>query len=56
MIPLQGIYLEKKKFRFEKTVLLGRIRGRRRKGLQRMRWLDGITYLMDMGLGGLGSW
>ena len=34
----------------EKTLMLGRIGGRRRKGQQRMRWLDGITDLMDMGL------
>ena len=38
---------------FEKTLLLGKIEGRRRSGRQRMRWLDGITYSMDMGLGGL---
>ena len=38
---------------FEKTLMLGKIEGRRRRGQQRMRWLDGITYLMDMGLGGL---
>ena len=38
---------------FEKTLILGRIGGRRRKGRQRMRWLDGITDLMDMGLGKL---
>ena len=38
---------------FEKTVMLGKIEGRRRKGRQRMRWLDDITDLMDMGLGGL---
>ena len=37
----------------EKTLMLGKIEGRRRRGWQRMRWLDGITYLMDMGLGGL---
>ena len=37
----------------EKTLMLGKIEGRRRKGLQRMRWLDGITDSMDMGLGGL---
>ena len=38
---------------FEKTLLLGKIEGRRRRGWQRMRWLDGITDTMDMGLGGL---
>ena len=37
----------------EKTLMLGRIRGRRSKGRQRMRWLDGITDLMDTGLGRL---
>ena len=35
---------------FEKTLMLGRIGGRRRRGRQRMRWLDGITDTMDMGL------
>ena len=35
--------------------MLGKIEGRRRKGRQRMTWLDGITDLMDMGLGGLGE-
>ena len=33
--------------------MLGKIEGRRRKGQQRMRWLDGLSYSMDMGLGGL---
>ena len=37
----------------EKTLMLGATRGRRRKGQQRMRWLDGVTNAMDMGLGGL---
>ena len=37
----------------EKTPMLGGIEGRSRRGRQRMRWLDGITSLMDMGLGGL---
>ena len=38
---------------FEKTLMLGKIEGRRRRGRQRMRWLDGITDSMDMDLGGL---
>ena len=38
---------------FEKTLMLGKIEGRRRRGRQRMRWSDGITDSMDMSLGGL---
>ena len=38
---------------FEKTLMLGKIEGRRRRGRQRMKWFDGITDSMDMGLGGL---
>ena len=38
---------------FEKTLMLGKIKGRRRRGQQRMRWLDGVTDSMDMGLSGL---
>ena len=41
---------------FEKTLMLGKIEGRRRRGQQKMRWLDGITDLLDMGLGGLREW
>ena len=37
-------------YSFEKTLMLGKIEGRRRRGLQRMRWLDGITISMDMSL------
>ena len=38
---------------FEKTLMLGKIEGRKRRGQQRMRWLDGITDSIDMDLGGL---
>ena len=41
---------------FEKTLMLGKIEGRRRRGQQRMRWLDGITDLMVMSLSKLRSW
>ena len=40
----------------EKTLMLGKIEGRMRRGRQRMRWLYGITYLMDMNLSKLQSW
>ena len=42
-----------KNYSFEKTLMLGGIEGRRRRGRQRMRWLDGIADSMDMVLGGL---
>ena len=46
-------YLIRRADSFEKTLMLGKIEGMRRRGRQRMRWLDGITDSMDMGLGGL---
>ena len=46
-------HLMKRTDSLEKTLMLGKIEGRRRSGQQRMRWLDGITDSMDMGLGGL---
>ena len=46
-------YLMPRDDSFEKTLTLGKIEGRRRRGRQRMRWLDGITDSMDTGLGGL---
>ena len=54
MLKLQYFgYLIRRTDSFEKTLMLGKIEGRRRRGGQRMRWLDGITDSMDMGLGGL---
>ena len=46
-------YLMRSADSFEKTLMLGKIEGRRRRGRQRMRWLDGITDSVDMGLGGV---
>ena len=61
--PLQGLMLKlklqyfghliRRADSFEKTLMLGKTEGRRRMGWQRMRWLDGITDSMDLGLGGL---
>ena len=47
------VYLMRRADSFEKTLMMGKIEGRRGKGQQRMRWLDGIAYSMDMGLGKL---
>ena len=46
-------HLMQRAYSLEKTLMLGKIEGRRRRGRQRMRWLDGITKSRDMGLGGL---
>ena len=46
-------HLMQKANSFEKTLMLGKIEGRRRRERQRMKWLDGITDSMDLGLGGL---
>ena len=46
-------YLMQRVDSFEKTLMLGKIEGMKRRGRQRMRWLDGITDTIDMGLGGL---
>ena len=56
MLKLKFLYfghLMQRADSFEKTLMLGKIEGRRKRGQQRMRWLDGITDSMDMGLGGL---
>ena len=46
-------HLMRRAYSFEKILMLGKIEGRRRRGQQKMRWLDGITDSLDMGLGGL---
>ena len=54
MVKLQYFgHLMRRADSFEKTLMLGKIEGRRRRGRQKMRWLDSITDSMDMGLGGL---
>ena len=51
MLKLQYFgHLMRRADSFEKTLMLGKIKGRRRRGQQRMRWLDGITELMDVSL------
>ena len=52
-LKLQYFGLMQRTYSLEKIRMLGKIEGRRRRGQQRMRWLDGITDSMDMGLGGL---
>ena len=52
-LKLKLQYLVRRADSFEKTLMLGKIEVRRRRGRQRMRWLDGITDSMDMGLSGL---
>ena len=54
MLKLQYFgHLMRRANSLEKTLMLGKIEGRRKRGRRRMRWLDGITNTMDMGLGGL---
>ena len=53
MLKVKLQYLMRRADSFEKTLMLGKIEGRRRRGRQRLRWLDGVTDSTDMSLGGL---
>ena len=53
MLKVKLQYLMRRADSFEKTLMLGKIEGRRRRGRQRLRWLDGVTASTDMSLGGL---
>ena len=52
-VQLKRFFVESESISFEKTLMLGKIEGRRRRGQRRMRWLDGIANSMNVSLGGL---